>query len=382
MYAAFHNAMACSCSHNLGLSMSGMARKDVVLAGEDEEFAAKAIPFDVVIGSAGETQRWHRLRVQLAENEASRIHEPPVLLSPSEVTHSSSRRRIKWSPSLVYRTPQTTNCVIQTATPTDSSSHLSASTELEPGSAMPTTGINDLCRMLHRGKQKAASLNCYGHISCRSSKFNLYHQDCQPEHLRAISLQTILQEKEAMGDHSNFNYTERLKVALALSYSVLHLFKTPWLAKIVTPEDIVFLREHQDAQQPFYYLDRPFLSKGLAIALPSTCGDRAMHADGRPVDLTILSLGLLLIQIIIGRPVDDLGLSPDIRMDSTVQKMHKASEYISSVMESGGMNYADAVQWCLGSIFSVACLDDERFAQDFHGAVIVRLEGDLGLQSS
>ncbi|KAL1848349.1 hypothetical protein Daus18300_013631 [Diaporthe australafricana] len=165
-----------------------------------------------------------------------------------------------------------------------------------------------------------------------------------------------------MGDHSNFNYTERLKVALALSYSVLHLYKTPWLAKIMTPEDIVFLREEQDSQQPSYYLDRPFLSKSLAMALPST-KDQAPHTKGRPMDLTILSLGLLLIQIMVGRQVDDLGLSPEMRMDSTLEKKRKASEYTSSVMESGGINYADAVQWCLGSILSVACLDDERLEE-------------------
>lgn len=179
-----------------------------------------------------------------------------------------------------------------------------------------------------------------------------------------------------------FSYTERLKLALSLSYSVLHLYKTPWLAKTVTPEDIVFLREQQHASpSAARYLGRPFLTKTLAGQAPSAAQIQSTQAEGRPIDLTILSLGLLLIQIIIGRQISDLALTPDIRMKSTLSKKEIALKYIASVMESGGINYADAVQWCLRSILSVACLDNEKFAQDFYDAVITRLEGDLRLQS-
>lgn len=178
------------------------------------------------------------------------------------------------------------------------------------------------------------------------------------------------------------NYIERLKLALALSYSVLHLYKTPWLAKTLDPKDIVFLREQQQASsKAACYFDRPFLAKTLSSTTPGAARVQQKQVENRPMDFTILSLGILLIQIIVGRQISDLDVTPDMRFQSVLSKKELASEYIASVMENGGMNYADAVQWCLGSIFSVACLDDEKFSQDFYTAVIIKLESDLGTQS-
>ncbi|KAK2604305.1 hypothetical protein N8I77_007248 [Diaporthe amygdali] len=300
VYAAFRSVLTCSCPHNLGLGMTAVSRKDVILPGDDDQGAARAIPLDIVLESGGRTQRWNRLRVQLAEEKGK------------------------------YKT--------------------------------------------------SATSDCFGDISCNSRRFNLYHQDCQPDHLSAISLSTIL-EIQGNGGDLTFNYTERLKLALAVSYSVLHLYKTPWLAKTVTPQDIVFLREQQQpSPNAASYLGRPFLAK-TPPSSTSASQFQSTQAEGRPIDLTILSLGLLLIQIMIGRQISDLALTPDMHIKSTLSKKEIASKYIASVVESGGMNYAGAVQWCLGSILSVACLDDEKFAQDFYNAVIMRLEGDLGLQS-
>lgn len=230
------------------------------------------------------------------------------------------------------------------------------------------------------GKYKTfATSDCFGDIYCNSRRFNLYPQDCQPDHLSTIRLSTILENQE-IRRRLKFNYTERLELALLLSYSVLHLYKTPWLARTVTPQDIVIIREQQQpSPNTSSYLGRPFLVKiPPSSATPSATQIQSTQEEGRPMDLTMLSLGLLLIQIMIGRQISDLALTPDMRTESICSKTKVASKYITSVMESGGMNYAGAVHWCLDSIWCAACLDNEKFAQDFYNAVIVRLEGDLG----
>ncbi|KAJ0107554.1 hypothetical protein J7T55_007744 [Diaporthe amygdali] len=354
VYAAFRNVLTCSCPHNLGLGMAAVSRKDVILPGTDGQCAARTIPLDIMLESGGKTQRWNRLRVQLADEKA-RPPMPPTAKSTASLSRSRSPKKTQYS------------------------SYLSASIQLS-SETLPSA-ITDLCHTLQKGKYKtSATSDCFGNISCNSRRFNLYHQDCQPDHLSAISLSTIL-EIQGNGGDLKFNYTERLKLALALSYSVLHLYKTPWLAKTVTPQDIVFLKEQQQASpNAASYLGRPFLAK-TPPSSTSASQFQSTQAEGRPIDLTILSLGLLLIQIMIGRQISDLALTPDMHIKSTLSKKEIASKYIASVMESGGMNYAGVVQWCLGSILSVACLDDEKFAQDFYNAVIMRLEGDLGLQS-
>lgn len=376
VYTAFQNVLTCSCAHSLGLGMAGVPRKDVILPGDDAQDVERAIPLDIILESGGKTQKWNRLRVQQAEDKV-RSPTPPDVHSPISLPRSKSPRKVHWSSSWTNRTPSSTSCVTQTVTQTQHSSYLSASIHLSSGTVPPP--ITDLCHTIQKGQYNTtAATDCFGNISCNSRTFNLYHQDCQVDH---VTLSTVLDDP-GHGGLVTFNYIERLKLALSLSYSVLHLHKTPWLANTVGPEDITFLGDSQQAlQNAACCPGRPYLARPMPSTTPGAGQMHPTQAEGRPMDLTILSLGLLLIQIMIGRRISDLALEPDMRMKSTLSKKELASKYIASVTESGGMNYAGAVQWCLGSILSVACLDDEKFSQDFYNAVIVRLEGDLGTQS-
>lgn len=360
--------------------MAAISRKDVILPGDDAQGAARAIPLDIIFESDGTTQRWDRIHVKVAEEEVE-PPKPPIAHSTTSLPLPRSPRRVHWPSSLTIRTSSSTACVAQAATEIQYTSSLSSS--IRHGSDARPSLITDLCYTIRKGKYKSlAATNSIGDISSNSYRFKLCYHDCQPDYLNAISLSTVFKAQEMGGTLITFNYTERLRLALALSYSVLHLYKTPWLAKTVAPEDIVFVREQQQSTtNRVEHLDRPFLAKILSSTPPSVTQTQPKQAAGRPMDLTILSLGLLLIQIMVGRQISDLSLTPDMRMGLTLSKKELASKYIASVMENGGMNYAGAVQWCLESILSVACLDDEKFAQNFYNAVIVKLEGDLVLQS-
>lgn len=350
-----------------------------MLPGDDDQIAARAIPLDIMLESGGKTQRWNRLRVQLTE-EKFRPAMSPTVPSLTSSPRPKSTRKVRWSSSRADKaSSSSTTCITQTTTQTQCSSHLSVPIHLS--SVTIPSPITDLCHTLQKGKALATA-DCFGNISCNSRIFNLYHHDYEPDHLSAVSLSTIMGDQNEGGGIVRIDYIKRLKLALALSYSVLHLYKTPWLAKTLGPEDIVFLREHQQASsKAACCFDRPFLAKMLASTTPDGAGVQQKQEDNRPMDFTILSLGLLLIQIIVGRQISDLALTPDLSFQSVLSKKELASKYTASVMENGGMNYADAVQWCLGSMFSVACLDDDKFSQDFYTAVIIKLEGDLGTQS-
>lgn len=382
IYGALQSVITCNSSHNVGLEMA--PRKDVILPGDEEEETAKSLRFGVAIESHDQQQsrRWETVRIQLAEDKIA-LPTPPNTPSPDVAPSRSPRRRIHWASSLTLRSSsQTTDTVSQQKI--ESASSLSASSHFSSMSIPPSLAITDLCRILQKGKGKAADPDCYGFIANKSSKFNLYQHDPQPENLSAITLRTILDGHSDSGVN-HFIYTERLKVALALSYSILHLYNTPWLARIVTPDDILFVQEQGSASNgPTYQLGRPFLAKVLqSPAVDSSCPPQcdSPAAIFRHMNLTILSLGLLLIQIIVGRHIADLTIDPNMKvMDVILSKQAIASRMTGSVLENGGMNYAGAVQWCLSR--SVACLDDEKLGQEFHEAVIARLENDLKLQAS
>lgn len=380
VHAAFRSVLRCDCAHSLGLGMAAVCRKDIIPPGQDGQRAARAIPLDVILDSGEETQRWKSIKVQVAEEKVD-SQKPSTADSMTVLPGSRSPKRVHWPSSLVIRTSSSTAEVTQTATQAQHSSYLLPSMRL--GSETVSLVITDLCHTIQKGKYKSSTTtDSFGDISCNSRRFKLCHSDGQLDHLNAISLNTILNGQDCGEQLVTFNYVERLKLALSLSYSVLHLYRTPWLAKTVTPEDIVFLRKQQQSSaDTAEHLGRPFLAKILCSTPQNVAQAQPTNEAGRPLDLTILSLGLLLIQIMVGRRISDLSLTADMRMRSTLSKKELASKYIASVMENGGMNYAAAVQWCLESILSVACLDDEKFAQDFYTAVILKLEADLGLQS-
>lgn len=364
--------------------MAAVSRKDVILP--DDDYGTEiSIPLDIMLESGGETQRWNGLRIQKAE-EKVRQAMSPTADPPANFSHSRSSRRVRWSSSLTTSTSSSTTCVTQTTIQKQSSSYLSTSSlsiskHLRSDSLPPA--ITDLCLTLRKGKYNTlATSDCFGDIFCNSRRFNLYHQESHPDDLSAVRLSTILGNPE-IRESLNFNYVEQLKLALLLSYSVLHLYKTPWLPKAVTPQDIIIVREQdQPSQNTSPYFGRPFLAKiPPSSAKPSAATIQATQAKGRPRDLTILSLGLLLIQIIIGEQSGDLALNLDMESSSMLSKKEAASKYDVDVIVNGGMNYAKAVHWCLENMFSVAHLDNEKFAQEFYNDVIVRLEDDLELQT-
>jgi len=98
----------------------------------------------------------------------------------------------------------------------------------------------------------------------------------------------------------------------------------------------------------------------------------------------ILSLGLLLIQVIIGRQFEEFHIQDMMDMDCTsmVKKQTLASEMVDLVVQNGGGNYNEAVQWCLSTyLSSIRNLDDEELAGEFYEAVISKLETDMRVQN-
>lgn len=224
-------------------------------------------------------------------------------------------------------------------------------------------------------------------MSSNADKYNLYHLDCDSKNLSIVTLRTILEGHEYT--LTQFTYIERLKVGLALSYSILHLYNTDWLARLTEPDDIIFIRERRGPTSHVCFLDRPFLAKSLSNTSGGHAGASSQHISStqsqtKPMNLTTLSLGLLLTQIIIGRHIKDLKITQDMSLDAVLDKQNIASQMAGLILENGGMNYEAAVRWCLHSFSSVvsSCLENDNFSQEFYNAVIFRLESDLKLQSS
>lgn len=353
---------------------------------QGQDGVAKSLQFDIVVNMDNQiqTKRWDRIRVQLADSclpsGLTKTFSPPSTRSSS--LRSKSPRRVKFASMISNQKPDRHVLTV----PGDSHipSHLPA---LEPAKLLiPPTPVKNLCRLLREGKGNTC--DCYGSITNTSRKFNLYAQRCHPETQIAVQLRKVLEEQKSRT--RRFDYPDRLKVALALSYSVFHHYNTPWLAKIITADDVLFFRE--DSTQSTCasgYLNKPLLTKKLLTPMASVTSASAKQTEEqsfvitRRINWTLLSLGFLLIQIIMGSNVDELEITSEADLDCLLEKQLKATELSVSrrVMTNGGPNYSAAAKWCLDNFLNGASLEDEDFCQKFHGEVIDRLEQDLKHQS-
>jgi hypothetical protein len=225
------------------------------------------------------------------------------------------------------------------------------------------------------------AVDCYGYVTDAEHKFELRPPESPPTSARtAVTLRQILTREGSNPSWPPFEYPDKLRVAVALAVSILHLYKTPWLPRIVTLDDVLFLLEEDGTQGPITgghsaYHYRPFVVRHLK--------EQRSHPkpqEGpRPVNLTVLSLGMLLIQLIIGRVVDELDISGSTDMESILAKHEAGSRLSGEVTTSGGLNFATAVRWCLDTVLEVATLENDAFCQSFYGAVVAKLQDDAKL---
>lgn len=384
IFKAFQNVLECNCtSHDLGLEID--MRKATRPFDQEQDAIAKSLQFDIVVTMDDQIQaqrwiRWDRIRVQLADTG---FPPGPIKLHCSSSSLSSSpkprsERRVKFAPVFDSHASDRTS-----ALPSDEhiSSQFPAFTSKSP--LVPSNPITNLCRLLQKGK--GAISDCYGSITDKSRKFNLYAQRCHPETSIAVQLRKILEEENQL-----FDYPERLKVALLLSYSVFHHYNTPWLAKIITVDDVLFFRQQSTKNiHTSDFLDKPLLTKQLLTNKVSTtsastyCAAKPHSSNTRRINWTLLSLGFLLIQIIMGSTVKDLDITSEMDFDCLLSKQEVASKLCEGrlMLMHGGLNYTEAARWCLKNFLNGASLEDEKFCHEFHAEVIDRLEVDLGHQT-
>lgn len=104
-----------------------------------------------------------------------------------------------------------------------------------------------------------------------------------------------------------FELIETLNIAFTLSCNVLQLCNTPWLGEIISLDNIRFFR---DTKNPRCYALKVHFPAPFLVRQSS----RARHFEKtlRPVNFALLTLGVLLIHIIMGRQVESIHLNKDM----------------------------------------------------------------------
>lgn len=181
----------------------------------------------------------------------------------------------------------------------------------------------------------------------------------------------------------------KLRIAHAIAASVLYIYDTPWLSQVITLDSIVFFLDGDsnfqlDQIQPFVL--RPIESKaepsshsGSDLIVSSTHGALLLGYPvprSRPLDATPFSLGLILIQLMLGYVDDRLDLANMCSPTKTsrenvltfpiVQDLHlHAIPLLYKLTEKCSIDFQNAVKWCLESYRGTRGFFDEAFCHAF-----------------
>lgn len=351
----------------------GMAPSDNAVFQNPEEEAVSSFDIGVLIESHCLTSspHWHYFRVRWIDNYAT---EPSI--SPlSEGYSPKTPRKARLSFSNTIQDLQNTAQASESKAKTDVRS--SSPAGLRFTLQAPASPITDLCHLLQESKDDVATSSPFGYVFTDLGRF-IYNTDQSPGNTKVVTLHTILDGHHAGVTATDLSYTKRLALALALSYGVLYLHDTSWLEGYITSDDIHFLGQQQASGGHEYHLNRPLLVRSVtdfAATFDSS------EEKSSPKDKSIISLGLLLIQIITGSHIPDFAAEQSESVDSFFHQRSIASGMMASVLQSGGASYARSVQWCLDNALLLDTETTETVRQGIEARVIAPLEQNYKLSS-
>lgn len=144
---------------------------------------------------------------------------------------------------------------------------------------------------------------------------------------------------------------QRYALSLTLASSFLQLLESPWLPRTLEKSDVLFLGDESNTK--VYFLDRPQVVKNFApkpdevlLSLDSDSGRSRTYADA------LKQLGIILLELCFGdtleqQPYRKKWPTGETETEKAGYDFLAASEWLDHVNGEAGLDYSDAVSWCL-----------------------------------
>ncbi|KAH7196352.1 uncharacterized protein B0J16DRAFT_225 [Fusarium flagelliforme] len=397
IFDALKTAVTCGCVHPHDLCLELVPRTAVLVPTDAEDELATRLNFHLMLGSYESSgngtkpsvqitggarnlerlHRWDSFRLQLQPSIEPNADKTSSLTIPSsESRPKSPRPRVRFS-GIFGSSSKLESTSSKEAPAVGSRKTTNIGTPLlTPTTALPVLSA-DLCQAIaawHKG-QKNLEVPCCGYIADPHRTFGLYPQSYYPAPSPIVTLRHLLM---AYDESREYDLLEKLRVALAISMNILYLYTTPWLARILSLDDIVFFQESQKTPVPSSTTSSTgtFVKVRVETVPSEALPSRTHRKASNPI---LLSLGAMLIQIMTGRPEPALAMTTASNADLAfiLEKRKAGLQLRDKVLEEVGENYLLAVEWCLNNVLGIMGLEDEEFCQSFYEGVILRLEKDI-----
>ncbi len=231
--------------------------------------------------------------------------------------------------------------------------------------------IENICALLEQAHQNSCCLRML------VDDQKLWHVRSQSRQLSFLDSVPSVSFKQLLQTSTKLPLREKRILAVVLANSLLQLCESPWFSREWSKEDISFFHKSTNRVD----LKRPYLSTHFQD--PQQKDDPEAMLRIHP-NQSILALGILLLEIQLGKPIEsqrspeDLinGQEVNVNTDLTTA-LRLLEDSIDDIYEG----YRTAIQACLNCNFvtadQVPDLDDADFRQAVHDNIVVPLEQEL-----
>ncbi|KAL8731165.1 MAG: hypothetical protein Q9166_003572 [cf. Caloplaca sp. 2 TL-2023] len=239
--------------------------------------------------------------------------------------------------------------------------------------------IDDLCSSL-RSTETEPARSCIGKFTDEQHHYEVLavsrHQDSS---IHTSDLHDLLGRHQTFLSTTSVNHSAifrapvigltrkaRLQLAVTLASTALQLHTTPWLDADWNSKSIHFRQES---------IEHPYISS----TFPKT--HKLDKEDAKPTftpirNQCLFSLGVLLTEVYLGRPLD---CHEDPKRPFQTEDFSKVAAFVERLAQEEGTGYCDALKACIWCDFGVRELDMENdsFRRAIYERVVVPLEQEL-----
>ncbi|KAF1918319.1 hypothetical protein BDU57DRAFT_194788 [Ampelomyces quisqualis] len=239
--------------------------------------------------------------------------------------------------------------------------------------------IANLCQTIAR-LQSRRRVVCAGYmVDSLKRKHGIYPLDAPvcptgQQDWTAYTLRQVLTRRA--GSVGRFTQHDKYKVAVDLASSVLQLYKTPWLSDDWTDNDVYFV--HRPGAVSSILYEHAFIYRKFSSTVSPTLATQPPNQ--RVIrNQTLFSLGVTLIEVLYGKPIEELQTANDLDCEHTPGAVWCTAERLINEEEiylEAGQLYSDAVRRCIRCDFNQkkTSLDDDEFQRAVYEGVVAPLE--------
>ncbi|KAB2579826.1 hypothetical protein DBV05_g1418 [Lasiodiplodia theobromae] len=222
--------------------------------------------------------------------------------------------------------------------------------------------ITNLCSVM-----ASSTLTYFGILRHHHEEYSVYpvlNPQAPTDPRDTVTLRTVLDK--SLGIY--LSRKQRFFIGLTLASSYLQLHSTQWLKSHWTKSDILFPRHGDNVA-----VEEPFVSRGLSTGVL----DGSMPASSHG----IVSLGIMLLELAFNMTLEEYDrerkyVSPEGKRDAQLTWL-AAVNWSNSAAEDAGIDFADAVKWCLqGQLIAV---QDKEWRKELVANVLEPLQRFYGV---